>query len=190
MIGTFPGHPRYEFDPEAPFLNMSEEYKGVRLLKLHGSLSWAHLVLEKDDFRQRMTGRGFGGVYVVNSRNILWNLPRWLDRGNLITLAPAIIPPMSGKKQILEMDAFAGVWKEAETRLNEATRITIAGYSFPPTDVEACSLLRDNTANLHFINVLNPDESVCKRVEEIYAREVSEHFHSITGYLRRFSQRL
>jgi hypothetical protein len=188
MIGSFPGHQSHEFESDKPFVNESKDHKGVELLKLHGSLNWAHLVLEEDDMRQRVTGRGFGGVYVVNSKNILWNLPQWINKGNLETLAPAIIPPIPKKSQFLDMAAYDGVWKLAARRLNEATRITIAGYSFPPTDLEACNLLKDNSSNLIYINVINPDESVCERVKRVYGRKVSEQFYSISEYVHRFSR--
>jgi hypothetical protein len=84
------------------------------------------------------------------------------------------------------MRAFEGIWELAKKRLRNATRVTIAGYSFPATDVEARQLFANNTAEVAFLNVVDPDPSVCDTAAVVFGRGVSEHYYSFEGYNDRF----
>jgi transposase len=77
---------------------------------------------------------------------VLGEMPRWEYGGHIVTLAPAIVPPMPHKEQALSLPAIADIWELAKKRLAKATRLTIAGYSIPTSDLEVRDLLIHNVS--------------------------------------------
>jgi hypothetical protein len=151
LLSVFPGHTQFIYDsdrlrPGSRFTNCSTNHDGVELLKLHGSLGWVHLVNEEDNMRGRIHGRGLGSIYAIDSKDILGEMPRWEYGGHIVTLAPAIVPPMPHKEQALSLPAIADIWELAKKRLAKATRLTIAGYSIPTSDLEVRDLLIHNVS--------------------------------------------
>lgn len=54
---------------------------------------------------------------------------------------PLVIAPVRHKEYGLMGNALDGLWQRASTALRECQRLTIIGYSFPPTDIRAWQLL-------------------------------------------------
>jgi len=102
-------------------------YKGVKILKLHGSLNWMlcekcnrmEIYNEFEGFRKK----GFCTNSGCNGR-----------------LVPFIVPPVWNKNVYL--DRLQVLWKEAIILLEKAEKIIIIGYSFPPLDLYSIDLIR------------------------------------------------
>ena len=56
-------------------------------------------------------------------------------------LMPIIIPPTRLKNFGEHGDLFSGIWSRAESRVADASRLVICGYSFPDTDSHAYELI-------------------------------------------------
>jgi hypothetical protein len=130
------------------------------LLKLHGSTNWLGPYVTRDlrDGQRRW-------VASKETVNCMWCLvdgsewfPTYKDRWRPgydtfsyffppndpvlgAPLMPIIIPPTEKKNFGEYGQVFRCVWKEAERCLAAASRLVIIGYSFPPTDAHAFSLL-------------------------------------------------
>jgi hypothetical protein len=130
-----------------------------QLLKLHGSTNWfsPYVTLDFRDGTRK---------WVTTSERLDWrwclvNGNKWYDTykdrwrpgyqpysyffppnddlGQ--PLMPIIIPPTRLKNFCEHGDLFSEIWSRAESRLADATRLVICGYSFPETDNHAYELI-------------------------------------------------
>jgi hypothetical protein len=121
--------------------------KTLRLLKLHGSLSW----FASPDDRTGTT------------------LARWAQRGSvqgngdeqrrveLPGREPFIVPPASLKSRYIENPVVREIWQRARDALATAPRVTIVGYSLPAADQAFSGLLADTIARRGIpVVVVNP----------------------------------
>jgi hypothetical protein len=106
----------------------------VTLLKLHGSVSWGLC----HGCRRAEDGDDVVAIwetsYVPGRRR---SCPFCQDR----YLEPGIIPPIVGKAG--ELRYMEPLWRDARAVLRSADRLEMVGYSLPPADAEAASLLRE-----------------------------------------------
>lgn len=137
------------------------DHKGVTLLKLHGSLNW-HSSHNSDKPKPSDLTNPKRELHVSTAEAIVPQLT--LTRKKKVYMKPIIIPPVSGKRGILQND-IQPLWRLASNALQAADRVVIAGYSCPPLDLEARMLLsealRKNQGKR--VYVVNPDASVASR---------------------------
>ncbi len=106
----------------------------ILFLKLHGSSNWGICrgcqAAERDDNVVTALERPYNPP---PRKRCPWCNDRFLE--------PGIIPPISGKAgELRHMDA---VWKTARKALRRAREILVVGYSLPPADQEAFSLMKE-----------------------------------------------
>lgn len=100
-----------------------------------------------------------------------------------LPLMPVIIPP----KEVKSFDEYASlfnpIWQKAQEALNEADKLVIIGYSFPPTDEHAFSLI-DQFISKHedkMIEIIDPfSEGVVERLRKHIGESVPITVHSAT----------
>lgn len=144
------------------FKHNSDEYKGVAVLKLHGSLNWHSVHISSDPTPTELLNTS-RRLLITNSPIINPNLTT-KKSNRTYYVKPIVVPPVSGKNYVTHVK-INGLWEKAGEALQKATRVVIAGYSCPPLDIEARILISENLRdnNLQNIFVINPDmESVAK----------------------------
>lgn len=156
-------------------LETQENPGRIPLLKLHGSLNWAHCQ-QCDQIVPWTLQRFFSGR--------TWRI--FDDRPRLLILAigskiaefkhddhgvqpePFIVPPTWNKEDYHRQ--LTQVWSRAATELGKATDIFIIGYSYPGSDAFFHYLYALGTVGgplLERIWVFNPDETVDGRFREL-----------------------
>lgn len=119
----------------------------IKLLKLHGSLNWL------DD--------GEGAYRLIRHPYELGN-------------QPLIIPPEWNKR--IGEAPFREIWKSARTAVSQAKCVVFVGYSMPPTDLRTQVLFRaacgDRSDALESLVVVNPDDTVSRRIRTIFGEAV------------------
>lgn len=138
-LNNIAGTPGIKGSPQ--FSSKDTQHKGVKILKLHGSLNW----------QSRHTSFSPKAKALFNPRRELHimdspEIPRslsWRRNQRRIYMKPIIVPPISGKRTLLH-ESMSSIWIEAAKTLQEADRILIIGYSCPPFDLEARMLLSEN----------------------------------------------
>ncbi|MET7394264.1 hypothetical protein ABZS66_12295 [Dactylosporangium sp. NPDC005572] len=136
------------------------------LIKLHGSLNWYYSGTHSVDGPIRDIGvKPFW-------QSSLKDRKKAEMKGDAAGKSALIIPPTYGKKQFLVNDTIRGLWEMTGEKLKTADRIFLIGYSIPPGDHMVRSMLVHNTsaATGHKLEVVvvNPDEQVANRVEELF----------------------
>lgn len=156
----------YGFDKENAILNSRakacSDPKAIKVLKLHGSVNWAHDSTNTEKTANRVT------VFEK------YDDPRSLK------LVPQLVPPTWRK---VFDGPLADVWKQAIDNLRTATRIVVIGFSIPPTDTHfkflMSSGLKENIS-LREIVFINPGaEELQKRVANVFRQE-----HIASGKIR------
>ncbi len=162
-LDDFVSSPGARNHPE--FNSISKEHEGVAILKLHGSMSWQSKHTS-DSPRPSALFHPNREIHVINSRHIVPSL-RWRPGARLVYLKPIIVPPVSGKRNMMH-SSMQKLWNLSAAKLEEADRIIIAGYSCPPLDLEARILLSENLRknSSKKIYVIDPNhESAAKFVD-------------------------
>lgn len=126
-------YPRFEL--------VGKEYAGVEVLKLHGSMNWQARNISNTPKTDTLF-KPSRPLHIMNSTAIFSHLT-WKRNKRKMYLKPIIIPPISGKRWLMHA-AMLTLWEKAAEKLCKADRIVIAGYSCPPFDIEARSLLSEN----------------------------------------------
>jgi hypothetical protein len=110
----------------------------LRLLKLHGSVSWWYSGPE---------GGEFDVIY-----DVAWNgsfgrgiEDLWEDTNAYVTdKLPLLIPPTATKTAFYSNRLLAAQWQIAAQALKEADELVVMGYSAPPTDLGVTNLISSN----------------------------------------------
>ena len=106
----------------------------VRILKLHGSVNWG-ICQRCDDTTDRSSIiNALESSYVPPPRQRCCFCKRDF-------LLPGIVPPVASKGASL--GPFADLWDRARASLRRCREVMIIGYSLPPTDTQARSLLEE-----------------------------------------------
>ena len=122
--------------PPSPRRDADQVARSLRLLKLHGSLSW---YWSPDDETGVTLHRWwppgtFGDLLPEDEEARLRALP-----GRV----PFIVPPTATKSSYLTNLVVREIWGRARTALAEAERLIVIGYSVPPEDQVASGMLAD-----------------------------------------------
>lgn len=141
--------------------------RGIRILKLHGSLNWFTRLNS-----QRPTARTLSGE--AGSREVLLNAGRKVVSRAMLTRRgagrsswytwPVIIPPVYAKQALRRR--VQTVWQDARSALERCERLLIFGYSLPQIDVEAEKLIERGIArnpNLRWVDVVDPSSAAAQR---------------------------
>lgn len=125
----------HELSP-SPRRDADQVARSLRLLKLHGSLSWYWSPDDETGVtlqRWRVPGT-FGNPSLDDEEARLRALP-----GRV----PFIVPPTATKSSYLTNLVVREIWSRARTALAEAERLIVIGYSVPPEDQVVSGMLAE-----------------------------------------------
>ena len=104
-----------------------------------------------------------------------------------------VVPPSSTKSAFYDNPLVEELWRSARRALEEATKVSLLGYSMPPTDTVTSNLLRktlvESPAGVESsVEVVNPDPGII--VERLVAMGVSKDritvIDSVDNYARNY----
>ncbi len=156
--------------------------KGIKLLKLHGSLNWYSLhtspnispiAMFREDRRIKVTRR-----QTINTQM------RYVGGRHSQCTLPVIVPPVSHKSGILH-NRIRTLWAEAEKALKTANEILIIGYSCPAMDFESSNLVQRSLKDggYEVLWVIDPDPRILMRYVELIKPEKITYFPYAHDYL-------
>lgn len=137
--------------------------KSLKLLKLHGSMTWFPVPTEKKDFRLKLRQR--------------W----WHQNGGLVF---EIAPPEWNKP--IRSGIYKHVWRTARKVLRKTTTLVFIGYSLPETDLPARALFMvdagpNKTAkDLQLLVVVNPDRAARWRIRNVLSGRIVPQTRIVT----------
>ncbi len=175
---------RYLDDSNRSF-TLGPNDNGISVLKLHGSFSWVQLPENKELKDQAAYGELSQGerLYYIKSNQDLSDIWTQLDE------APYIVTP-TWHKTPLETDFLRSKWFEAFQALGEAaadpdSKIIVIGYSLPPEDLHARSLLRVGIGLQNgeggMIHLIDPDPAVAGRFYTMVTKRLQYSQKCFTG---------
>jgi hypothetical protein len=118
----------------------------LSLLKMHGSVGWWWL--QDDRVGTTITRGDVAGEWGAPGQ---LRGPRGLDR--------FIIPPLATKSTYLDVGPVRELWRQARLALEGASRVTVMGYSVPPTDLATSALIALHLPKETPVAVVNLDAS-------------------------------
>jgi len=138
--------------------------KGLKLLKLHGSLNW------------RYSGpRATPGdpIYGMSIKGEEWSAKgfEWipeLAEQLAVDLKPMIVPPTAVKSPYYINQTLQSLWQSAAKAIREAKELVVVGFSFPPTDLLVSSLLSTNLPLTSRITPINTTDEVVPRIRTVF----------------------
>ncbi|SEN91679.1 SIR2-like domain-containing protein [Cryobacterium luteum] len=134
----------------------------LRLYKLHGSINW-YYAGDRAPVNER----------IVETRTGLRWWPDVMTRGDLgprytslfSDLKPLVIPPTVTKSAFYSNLSLRAQWAQAATAMRSAERLTVMGYSFPPSDLGARHFVSNSIGKVP-ISVVDFSPEVRPRIEE------------------------
>jgi len=148
---------------------------GVSIFKLHGSLSWQLLpkgvVPKHPEYYQSLSEDG---------KLLFRKDHHYVDLWDALDESPYIVAPVSNKTPF-ENRFIKKIWHESFDSLIEAEKIVVIGYSLPPEDLHARSLIRSgvlwNDSIKRSLLLIDPNPEIAGRF-----------FSTITPNLRYFQR--
>ena len=138
--------------------------KSLRLLKLHGSLSWYWVPGDPTgtSLQRWRLPRSFGHPYRQED----------IDEERSTALPssePFIVPPAALKSEQLRNPVIREIWRRAGQALRQAKRVVLIGYSLQPGDRAFGGMLQESLSDRGTtVEVVNPDASgVVERLERL-----------------------
>jgi len=140
---------------------------GLRLLKLHGSLSW------------RYSGPGSSAGDIVYDLGVLgtgWDLEGirplpvgYTDPYHLsVDREPMIVPPAAVKSPYYSNRTLQALWRSAANVLRQAEELVIMGFSLPQTDLLVSSMLATTLRDDSVITPVDYGTKILDRVAETF----------------------
>ena len=146
--------------------NLADAKPGLRLIKLHGSLSWWY------------SGPGSPAMDAIYDAGLTpdkgWSM-EGLSPFRDITVSsrdrvPMIVPPAAVKSPYYNNLSLRALWSEAASAISAADELVFMGFSLPPSDLVVSSMLATNFAiNTNSIIVpVNRSADVVCRLEQTF----------------------
>ena len=156
---------------------ISHSGKGIRLLKLHGSLNWIITVTRdrpqlSDLFPRRLSRLRLFPDRSAHGIRMLQVFRETSERGNPQDYWPFVVPPIYEKGNLVGRGIIKDLWDDAGEVLTRAQKLVIFGYSCSEADRQAIQFLRRAVRAqpaLQIIECINTDANVvpelCKSLE-------------------------
>ena len=158
--------------PPSPRRDADQVARSLRLLKLHGSLSWYWSPDDETGVTlQRWRVPGTFGDPSPDDEDA--------RRRALPGRVPFIVPPTATKSSYLTNLVVREIWARARTALAETERLIVIGYSVPPEDQVASGMLAEALRGRD-VELIIVDHSAA----DVEAR--LEHLGVAAGRVRRF----
>ena len=136
------------------------EGQGMRLLKLHGSLTWWYSG-DGSPPGDPVYDQGAQGPWEYFSRQDH-------HRQYVIDKAPMIVPPTAVKSEYYGNQIIRSLWVQAAEALRDADEIVIMGCSLPPSDLLFRSMLATEVKAGAAIVPVNLREDVANELEQLF----------------------
>jgi len=142
-----------------------EKFVHPLILKLHGSVNWR---CAQSDFESIVHGKA----------KELGKITIWSDDKPCPdpedSISPLIIPPIPNKP-ITAASIFSHLWTTAYEYLHETTELIIVGYSCPPTDTLARTMLThfENT-KLNEISIVDPNPMALSSYRDMIPERITK----------------
>lgn len=121
---------------------MSSQAATLRLLKLHGSVSWFAAPNDPTGLTLAQWAPEKAGVDVSEGFD-----DEDIRRRNLPGREPFLVPPSTRKSPYFDNPVIREVWYRARRALESTRRVALVGYSLPATDTIFGGMLADSIAN-------------------------------------------
>lgn len=141
--------------------NKNRAENDVDILKLHGSLNWAHCPSCRE-------------IHLTHYQTYKFTFKK-MCRKCKTALSPLLIPPAYRKHS--ERYGLDRLWKKAADILSIADSITIIGYSFPDGDVEVKWLFKRSLARGQKkpkLILAEPSSSVRQKITGLFGNKIKE----------------
>jgi hypothetical protein len=149
--------------------------EGMKLLKLHGSLTWRYA---------GPNGPLGNLIYETAGFDVFkWHAQALQARSDWYQyfddLEPMIVPPAVVKSPYYDNGILRKIWKLAAKVLTTADELVIMGFSLPPTDLLISSILATSLPKSCKITPVNPDKGVIDQLAttlQISPKRVTKSF--------------
>lgn len=169
-------------------LHPGQTNAGMRLLKLHGSLSWWY------------SGVGSppgDAVYDVGIGRSGWTHSDFTEvdsDASVVDKRPLIVPPAAVKSPYYGNQIIRSLWAQAATAMRSAEELVVMGFSFPPSDQIVGSLIATELAPSAVIVPVDREKYVVDNIRRIMGSrtsDIDENFickdAPISGWVRKFA---
>lgn len=164
-LPTRPSRPIEGYFP----IYLDAQKRGIRVLKLHGSLNWySHYPKEEIDLEDMFNPERpmkVSGEKKINSAKL-----RYLNsEGQREYTLPIIVPPIENKAEIYHSKILS-LWDYAGEALRNADELVIFGYSCPPTDIDSENLLHTSleaNQKIQKISIIDTHSFIINRYREL-----------------------
>ncbi len=158
--------------------------KGIRILKLHGSLNWysTHMSTRPSPHAMFNPNR----VIRITRRQII-DPQMTFTGGRTQYTFPVIVPPVTRKSAILH-NYIKPLWGMAEQKIKAANEIVIFGYSCPVMDFESSNLIQRSlkeAAKYEDLSIIDLDSSVLRRYIDLIKPPQITCYPSAADFLQR-----
>lgn len=136
---------------------------GLRLLKLHGSLTW------------RYSGPGSPpgdpvfdiGLLGPDDTETDRHFQYASDEDLVIDKEPMIVPPTALKSQYYGNHIITSLWRQAAAALRDADELILMGFSIPPTDQVVGTMFSTELATAASVVPVDPNPQVVERLQTL-----------------------
>ncbi len=159
--------------------------KGIRILKLHGSLNWHSTHRSRKPSPRAMFRPN--RVIRITQRQIIATQMTFTGTHHAQHTLPVIVPPVTHKSAILH-NYIKPLWRMAEQELRAANEVVIFGYSCPVMDFESSNLIQRSlkeAAKYKDLSIIDPDSSVLTRYINLIKPPQITCYPSATDFLQR-----
>ncbi len=161
--------------------------KGIRILKLHGSLNWHSTHRSSRPTPQAMFKRD-RAIRITRRQIIALKMTFTKTGGHHAQhTLPVIVPPITHKSIILH-NHIRRLWRMAEKELKAANEVVIFGYSCPVMDFESSNLIQRSlkeAAKYENLSIIDPDPNVTTRYIDLIKPPQLTWYPSAKDFLRR-----
>jgi len=130
------------------------------LYKLHGSINWFH-----------SPSNSTGPITVPAGRPTATTSEGQRQRYLYSDLRPLVVPPTTTKSAFYGGDAMRALWRNASEALKTTDQLVVIGYSFPPSDLQVLTMLRQALPRRARILIVTRDEDVVLRARLAFGED-------------------
>lgn len=171
-------------------IELQQNESKINYLKLHGSLNWGRSILPHPYQGDEILLSSFG----IFPDQIILPIENMLsfDMVN-VYYKSFIIPPILTKQDLYKTPLLQNIWYKAKEFINNADRIYIIGYSFPPSDFTAEFLFRQALTYISKpkkIDIVNTEinKEYMDRIKNIFQKcEVNPIKQDVVSFLETYT---
>lgn len=169
---------------ERQFFFLGKRFRGIEILKLHGSLNWFSIHKTSNPPPKDIICKDID-LWITPRRKIATDMTMRINKKQQYTF-PLVVPPVVNKAAIMH-NALGVIWKKAIGSLANANRIIVFGYSCPQADQESANLisrsLRKNNC-LDDLSIIDPSTNAFDRFADLSRANTIHYYRSARSYLK------